>query len=85
MRTIAPPVIYMQVANSATGCPGVRVLILASRYRADFDGSGTITVGDIFSFLDAWFAGSGYADFNDSGGLEVQDIFDYLGAWFAGI
>ena len=84
-RTVAPPVISIQLANSETGCPGVRVWVVASRYRSDWDASGTISVTDIFGYLNAWFAGSGYADFNASNTLEVQDIFDFLGAWFAGI
>ncbi len=84
MRTVAPPVIVMQVANNATGCPGVRLRIAASRFRSDADNTGTITIADVFAFLDSWFAGSEYADFNASNALEVQDIFDYLAAWFAG-
>ncbi len=51
---------------------------------ADFNGSGTPEVQDIFDFLGAWFSGSLSADFNGSGMLQVQDIFDFLGAWFAG-
>ncbi len=51
---------------------------------ADFNGSGTLTVQDIFDFLGAWFAGDARADFNHLTGLSVQDIFDFLAAWFAG-
>jgi hypothetical protein len=50
---------------------------------ADFDGSGTRAVQDIFEFLNAWFAGDSRADIN-GGGLAVQDIFDFLNRWFAG-
>ncbi len=51
---------------------------------ADFNGTGGLTVQDIFDFLSAWFAGTASADFNGTGGITVQDIFDFLGAWFAG-
>ena len=51
---------------------------------ADFNGSGTVTVQDIFDFLAAWFASTPSADFNHSGTISVQDIFDFLAAWFAG-
>jgi uncharacterized protein YkwD len=51
---------------------------------ADFDSSGTLTTADIFTFLNAWFAGTPSADFNHVGGLTTQDIFDFLNAWFAG-
>ncbi len=50
----------------------------------DFDASGSLTVADIFSFLNEWFAGSARADYNRTGGLTTQDIFDYLNAWFTG-
>jgi len=52
--------------------------------RADFNCSGSVTVGDIFDFLSAWFASDPAADFNGAGGVTVQDIFDFLGAWFMG-
>ncbi len=54
---------------------------------ADYNKAGGITVGDIFDFLNDWFAGSPYANTggNGSGGaLAVQNIFDFLSAWFAG-
>ena len=51
--------------------------------RADFNGSGSVTVQDIFDFLSAWFAHAPTADFNQSGSVTVQDIFDFLTAWFA--
>ncbi len=51
---------------------------------ADFNGSGAVSVQDIFDFLAAYFAGESAADFNGSGGISVQDIFDYLGAYFLG-
>ncbi len=51
---------------------------------ADFSCDGQVAVGDIFAFLNAWFAGDPRSDFNSVPGLSVQDIFDYLNAWFAG-
>ena len=57
---------------------------------ADFDCSGGVGVGDLFGFLDAWFAqfpsgipGVPSADFDDSGAVGVADLFAYLDAWFA--
>jgi hypothetical protein len=52
--------------------------------RADFNNSGTVTTGDIFDFLNAWFAGSLSADFDDSGALSTSDIFAFLNAWLSG-
>ncbi len=50
----------------------------------DFDCNGTLATQDIFSFLNAWFAGDPAANFNASAGLEVQDVFEFINAWFAG-
>lgn len=52
--------------------------------RADVDGDGAASVGDIFAYLGLWFAGDARADFDGSPGITTQDIFDYLSAWFAG-
>lgn len=51
---------------------------------ADFNASGTVTVQDIFDFLNAYFASSSEADMNGSGTVTVQDIFDFLNHYFAG-
>ena len=51
---------------------------------ADFDGSGTRDVSDIFAFLSAWFSGDPRANVNGVNGIEVGDIFAFLSAWFAG-
>jgi hypothetical protein len=54
---------------------------------ADYDKVGGITVGDIFAFLNDWFAGSFYTNVGTNGTagpLAVQNIFDFLNYWFAG-
>jgi hypothetical protein len=53
------------------------------RCPADFDGNGTLSLLDVFFYLNAWFAGDSRADMNHNG-LAVQDIFDFLTHWFAG-
>jgi probable HAF family extracellular repeat protein len=57
---------------------------LPSTCRADFNGSGAVSVQDIFDFLADYFAGEFDADFNNSHTLSVQDIFDFLAAYFTG-
>lgn len=84
-RTTPPPVIDIEIENSATGCPGIRLRIVASWYKSDFDASGTISTADIFAFLNAWLSASPSADFDGVGGLAVLDIHEFLNAWFAGI
>jgi hypothetical protein len=51
---------------------------------ADFDCNGTLAVSDIFSYLNAWFAGVPGAEFDGVSGLQIADIFAFLNAWFAG-
>jgi hypothetical protein len=54
---------------------------------ADYNKQGGITVGDIFDFLNDWFASSPFANTGGTGAaaqLAVQNIFDFLNAWFAG-
>lgn len=51
---------------------------------ADFDGSGELTVADVFAFLGSWFSGDPRADANGDGLLNVSDVFAFLSAWFAG-
>ncbi|GEM_PF-1908186 len=54
------------------------------RCPADFNGSGSPTVQDLFDFLAAYFSSDPRADINRSGTISVQDIFDFLAAYFAG-
>lgn len=69
----------------------------ASRYfegriscPGDFDGSGKVTLSDLFGFLTAWFAEQGQkgyglpADENLDGVVNTTDLFDFLTEWFAG-
>lgn len=54
----------------------------------DIDHNGSVTVGDLFAFLDAWFAEYGQigdhllADFFPNREVTVNDLFLYLDAWF---
>jgi uncharacterized membrane protein len=57
---------------------------LPARCTGDFNGSGQVTLQDIFDFLGAFFAGAPSADVNHNGSVTLQDVFDFLTAWFAG-
>ena len=52
------------------------------RCRADFNGTGGVTIQDIFDYLSAWFAGDPSADVDGVAGLAVSDIFSFLNLWF---
>ena len=81
MRSIDPPPISIEIANSSTGCPGIRLRVVASRYRSDWDGDGTVGIPDIFAFLADYFRGQG--DYTGDGQNNVSDIMAMLGDWFA--
>jgi subtilisin-like proprotein convertase family protein len=51
--------------------------------KADFNQTGTITVQDVFDYLDAYFRALPTADYNGSG-LSLQDLFDFLTGFFGG-
>ena len=54
---------------------------------ADYNKVNSITVQDIFDYLNDWFAGSPFAATGGNGTpgtLTVQAIFDFLNAWFGG-
>jgi hypothetical protein len=64
---------------------GPPVTVMAEfRCKADFDGSGDVSVQDIFEYLNAWFAGDPRADLDGVSGISVQDIFGFLDIWFGG-
>lgn len=75
------------VANSPSGAPGQLTadnIVLEPSCLGDFNGSGAVSVQDVFDFLAAYFATDPRADVNGVGGVTVQDIFDFLAAYFAG-
>ncbi len=71
-------------AGAATGDFAIVEVVPPPSCPADFDGSGSLSVQDIFEFLNAWFASLPSADFDGMNGTDVQDIFSFLNAWFAG-
>jgi subtilisin-like proprotein convertase family protein len=72
------------ISNSCSGSPATSMDVQLTVCRADFNCSGSLTVGDIFDFLNAWFATLPSADIDASGALSVTDIFQFLNRWFAG-
>jgi hypothetical protein len=51
---------------------------------ADFNGSGVVSVQDLFDFLEGFFSQNPRADWNGSCDLTPQDLFDFLAAYFTG-
>jgi hypothetical protein len=82
-RTVPPPVIAIEVLNSTTGCPGIRLQVRASRYATDWNADGTSTLQDLFDYLAAYFAGRG--DYGGDGTSDIEDLFAFLGDWFGGV
>lgn len=63
-------------AAAAITAPGTRL-----RCPCDWNQSGSVTVQDIFDYLNGYFSNNG--DFNGEGGTTVQDIFDFLSCYFS--
>jgi len=82
-RTVPPPVISIEIANSTTGCAGVRTQIVASKLRSDWNASGASSVQDLFDFLADYFQSRG--DYTGDGETTVGDLFSFLRDWFAGV
>lgn len=82
LRSVDPPVIDILVANSATGCPGVRMRLVATWFQSDWDASGRVGPEDLFEFLSDYFRAQ--ADYTMDGSTSVQDLFAFLTDWFAG-
>jgi hypothetical protein len=72
------------VVTNGCGSATSDTAVLTVTCDTDFNGSGLLSVQDIFDFLASYFAGEFRADFNGSMTLSVQDIFDFLAAYFAG-
>lgn len=51
---------------------------------ADYNLNQSVTVQDVFDFLNDWFVNDPHADVNASASITVQDVFDFLNAWFQG-
>ncbi|HMN39834.1 MAG TPA: cytochrome c peroxidase [Phycisphaerales bacterium] len=87
---------YAQWEVDDAGAPGGKAYSTIAQFRlfcpsggcplceADMNADGALSTADIFSFLNAWFAGDPRADYNGDSLLEVQDIFDFLNGWFGG-
>jgi len=82
-RSVAPPAIDIELENSTTGCPGIRLRVVASWYLSDWNSDGVRSVQDIFAFLADYFQGN--ADYNADNQTTIQDIFSFLADWFAGV
>lgn len=63
-----------------TGGAGILEMFVRS---PDFNGDGTVSVQDIFDFLQSYFEMAPAADFNSTGDHTPQDIFDFLDRFFA--
>lgn len=77
----------LRIADTVAGTTGtlqswgLRIYGSTFDCPCDWDTNGSRTVGDIFAFLNSWFAGE--ADFDGNGSTEVGDLFAFLSCWFS--
>ncbi len=72
----------VEIGNSCGSATSFAAVL--SVCAADFNCSGGVTIDDIFSFLNGWFAQDPRANIDGAGGVAIDDIFTYLNLWFAG-
>lgn len=82
-RTVPPPIIKIEVANNTFGCPGIRMELLASWFKSDWNADASISMQDLFDFLADYFGGQG--DYTGEGVTSIEDVFAFLADWFAGV
>lgn len=70
--------------TTTDGCTTREESIIWRICRGDINCSGAIDTGDIFDYLNAWFAQSPIAEFDGSPGVTVADLFQFLNSWFTG-
>lgn len=52
--------------------------------NTDISRDGTVSIDDLFIFLNQWFLSAPNADYNRVGGVTIDDLFTYLNGWFRG-
>lgn len=70
--------------NLTTTADRVEVALSVRVCLNDINRDGSVTVQDIFDYLQAYFSNNLTADVSNDGLLSVQDIFDFLTLYFAG-
>lgn len=56
----------------------------AAMCAADTDASRSVTIDDLFRYLNMWFTGDPEADIDGVGGVAIDDLFKYLNSYFVG-
>jgi large repetitive protein len=84
LRFVAADTGTATVAEAGIDDLRVSTFVCSNPCRQDFDGNGSLQPADIFSFLNAFFAGNLAADWDNNTVLQPADIFAFLNAYFAG-
>lgn len=79
-----PAVIAVIAPGSASNHATVATIVGCPRCEADVDFSGAAELGDLFGYLEAYFARQSLADVDGSGTVTVQDFLDFVGAFVEG-
>jgi hypothetical protein len=52
--------------------------------RADFDRNGSVSIDDLFIYLNAWFTSDPRCDVDNAPGVSIDDLFVFINIWFGG-
>jgi hypothetical protein len=74
---------FIDAPAGSTATPQLRIQVVPRPVcDLDLDQNGTVTVNDLFEFLNSWFQNSVTADYDRDGVVSPNDIFVYLNRWF---
>lgn len=85
-RTVPPPVIKIELANSTAGCRASAwncMERLVTWFKFDWNADARVWARDLLDFLADYFVGAG--DCTGEGATSVNDVFRFLADWFAGV
>lgn len=70
------------VASSTSTLRGLA--FYAAACKADYSADWTVSIDDLFLYLNGYFSSDARADINGVGGVTIDDLFLFLNLWFTG-
>ncbi len=84
MQVLTIPTFYTREGAAQSADPEARsprlTLNVCVGAPADWDCNGSVTIDDLFFYLNAYFTGNG--DFDANGSTTIDDLFGYINAYF---
>lgn len=76
------------VTSSSVTTAGIATLVASGPRQAvcrcDVNGTGGLSIDDLFIYLNLWFSNAPGSDFDGMNGTSIDDLFLFLNCWFSG-